>query len=69
MKLTSREKLVARYSKGLDGGDWVLLVWVASLFIEIPTALWVVVWMQFAVFTITSFFWVNDIRTIEEQGE
>lgn len=47
MKITAREKLLGAYSKGLDGGDWVLLTWLASQFVAIPTVFWVVVWCQF----------------------
>jgi hypothetical protein len=34
--------------KGLDGGDWVLILCVVSLFHAVPTWLWVIAWVQFA---------------------
>lgn len=47
MKLTDREKLIACGSKGLDGGDWVLLTLLVSCFAEVPTFFWVVVLGQY----------------------
>ena len=62
MKVTAREKLISAYSKGLDGGDWVLIVWLASQFKEMPTSVWVVVWVQFALCLISKIFYTADMQ-------
>ena len=40
--------MIRPMEKGLDGGDWVLILCVVRLFHAVPTWLWVIAWVQVA---------------------
>lgn len=51
-KIEPKDRLFASLCKGLDGGDWILITWLVDHFLEVSTAFWVVVWVQFVLSTI-----------------
>jgi len=51
--MTPKDRLLAHYGKGMDSGDWILLTWLASFFVKVPTVFWVFVWIQFSISMIT----------------